>query len=253
VSKKIQDRVDKLFFRKKFNYRDTVISVSNALSSMLKLDDIIGRIISTVRAEMFIDSAGIMLLNPQGRETCGTFVSDKEGASGGVLSREICLRPDDPLMGLMAREKKILTRFDIEEDQRYAFCRAECIERFSEMQASLAIPLIYQNELTGLLALGSKKSGHFYSREDIDLLSTLAGQGAVAVENARLAEQMKEEEMKRTHLSRYLSPHVVDQIMNKDVQINLAGSRKVVTILFSDIRQFTRIAESFPPTDSLNC
>ena len=44
VSRKIQDRVDKLFFRKKFSYRDTVTSVSNALSSMLKLDDIIGEL-----------------------------------------------------------------------------------------------------------------------------------------------------------------------------------------------------------------
>jgi len=247
VSRKIQDRVDKLFFRMRFNYRDTVISVSKALSSMLMLNDITGRIISTVRTEMFIDSAGIILLNPQSRHAQGTFVSDREGTSGDVLTREVCLLPDDPLMSLMAREKKILTRFDIEEDQRYAFCRAECGQRFTEMQASLVIPLIYKNELTGVLALGNKKSGHFYSREDIDLLSTLASQGAVAVENSRLAEQMKEEEMRRTHLSRYLSPHVVEQIMHKDVQINLAGSRKVVTVLFSDIRQFTSIAESFPP------
>lgn len=247
ISRKIQDRVDKLFFRMRVNYRDTVISVSKALSSMLKLDDIIGRIISTVRAEMFIDSAGIILLNPQNRHARGTFVFDSEKPGGDALSREVCLLPDDSLIHLMAAEKKILTLFDIEEDPCYASCRDECRQRFTEMHASLVIPLIYQNELTGVLALGNKKSGHFYSREDIDLLNTLAGQGAVAVENARLAEQMKEEEMKRTHLSRYLSPHVVDQIMQRDVQVNLAGNRKVVTVLFSDIRHFTRIAESFPP------
>jgi len=69
----------------------------------------------------------------------------------------------------------------------------------------------------------------------------------VAIENARLADQMKVEEAARTNLARYLSPQIVDQIIKKDVQVNLGGDRKVVTVLFSDIRNFTRITETLPP------
>jgi len=75
----------------------------------------------------------------------------------------------------------------------------------------------------------------------------MANQGAVAIENARLADQMKSEEMVRANLARYLSPQIVDQVIKKDVQVNLGGDRKVVTILFSDIRNFTRITETLPP------
>jgi adenylate cyclase len=58
---------------------------------------------------------------------------------------------------------------------------------------------------------------------------------------------MKAEEGVRTNLARYLSPQIVDQVIRKDVQVNLGGDRKVVTVLFSDIRNFTRISESLPP------
>ena len=76
------------------------------------------------------------------------------------------------------------------------------------------------------------------------MLQTLATQGAVAIENARMAEQMKNEELVRANLARYLSPQIVDQIIKNDVQVNLGGDRKEVTVLFSDIRNFTSISES---------
>jgi adenylate cyclase len=58
---------------------------------------------------------------------------------------------------------------------------------------------------------------------------------------------MKSEEVVRANLARYLSPQIVDQVIKKDVEVNLGGDRKVVTILFSDIRNFTRISEGLPP------
>jgi adenylate cyclase len=58
---------------------------------------------------------------------------------------------------------------------------------------------------------------------------------------------MKKEEIVRTNLSRYLSPQIVDGIVKSDLQVNLGGARKVVTVLFSDIRNFTTITESHPP------
>jgi adenylate cyclase len=58
---------------------------------------------------------------------------------------------------------------------------------------------------------------------------------------------MKAEEAVRTNLARYISPQIVDQVIRKNVDVNLGGDRKVVTVLFSDIRNFTRISESLPP------
>jgi adenylate cyclase len=75
----------------------------------------------------------------------------------------------------------------------------------------------------------------------------MASGAAVAIENAKLAEQMKKEESVRANLARYLSPQIVDQIVKNDVQLDLGGDKKVVTVLFSDIRNFTGITETQPP------
>lgn len=117
----------------------------------------------------------------------------------------------------------------------------------SSLSIKIWIPFTINSPLSGGIALGEKLSGDSYTLDDQELLSTMAHQGAVAIENAHLVDQMKSEETVRTNLARYLSPQIVEQIIKKDVQVNLGGDRKVVTVLFSDIRNFTRISESLPP------
>lgn len=109
------------------------------------------------------------------------------------------------------------------------------------------IPFRVNESLRGGLGLGEKLSGDPYPADDLELLATLAAQGAVAVENAKLLERVKREEVARVNFSRYLSPQIVEKIVQHDVEVNLGGDRKVVTVLFSDIRNFTTITESRPP------
>src|SRR5205823_3934746 len=97
---------------------------------------------------------------------------------------------DDPLLLLLSEEKRLLTAYDIEEDPAYADVRDACLRRFAETGTRLAVPLISHGQVTGALAVGQKKSGHFYSREDVDLLGTMANQAAVAIENATTHEEV---------------------------------------------------------------
>jgi class 3 adenylate cyclase len=246
VYHKVREFVDKLFFRKKFDYKDTILFVSNALTSVLNLDEIVKRIIYTVRKVMFIDTAGVILLEPQKKCCQMFFIGDKPDNIEDHV-KDVCIPCNDPLFGLISREKKLITRYDIEEDPHYGNLKESCRQRFSEIGASMVMPLIYQNEVKGAFALGYKKSGHFYTREDIDLLETLTNHGAIAIENARLAEQMEKEVEVRADLARYLSPQVVEQVVKKDMRVDLEGHKKVVTVLISDIRNFIKITETYSP------
>lgn len=248
VNRRVQGAVDRLFYRKKFDYKDTVISVSNALTTMLDVDQILKKIIDTVRKDMFIDNAGVIMLRPDNGGCEALYVEDDETGKNEKI-REEDFPPDDPLIQLVSREKKLITRYDVEEGPSYADVQKESSRRFSELGATLAMPLKVQDQITGVLTVGQKKSGHFYSSEDIDLLKTLSNQGAVALENARLIEQMKREEVVRANLARYLSPQIVDQVLKNDVEVNLGGDRKTVTVLISDIRGFTTISETWPANE----
>jgi adenylate cyclase len=117
----------------------------------------------------------------------------------------------------------------------------------SACKLKIWIPFKVNEDLIGGIGLGERLSGDSYTMDDQELLSTLSVQGAVAIANSMLVEQMKKEEVVRTNLSRYLSPQAVEQIIEKGIALELGGDRKVVTVLFSDIRNFTQITETCLP------
>ncbi|MFQ5976437.1 MAG: GAF domain-containing SpoIIE family protein phosphatase, partial [Candidatus Hydrothermarchaeales archaeon] len=203
LNRRVQELVDKLFYRKKFDYKGAVTSISDKLRSMLSQNAIIMHLINTVRKDMFVDTASVVLLDSTNKLCKTTFLDDVSDKSENQ-TKDITVAYDDPLLTLLTSKKKMITKYEIAEDPRYADVKEACGKSFLELDASLVIPLIYKDEVKGVFTLGHKKSGHFYSRDDIDLLETLANQGTVAIENARLFEEnlekgRMEEELKIGH------------------------------------------------------
>ena len=237
VRDRVQKFIDRVFYRLEYDYQETVGKISEALRSLLSLDEIEKRIMENSAGIMFIESGSVLLLNSK----------EQVYEALNHPSSTLKIPADDPLIQKISFRKKEVTLYDIQEDPFYVNVREPCRRVFKFLEAVLIVPMIYEENLIGLISLGEKKSGKFYRREDIKLLKILANQGAVAVKNAKLADQMKSEETVRANLARYLSPQIVDQVIKKDVQVNLGGDKKVVTVLFSDIRDFTRISETLPP------
>jgi len=244
---RLQRVVSRLFYREKYDYKGAVTTISNELTTVLDLNKVIIRIIHAARDVMSIDSAGVILLQPDVGECPALFVHDPPAGDKEEKIEEICFDLSDPVISLLKEEKKLVTRNDLLEDPKYSEVKDECLHHLDEMRGFMAFPLVFQDRLIGILVLGLKKSGRFYTMEDMDLLSTLADQGAIAVENAKRAESMKSEEVVRANLARYLSPQVVDQVISKNVKMDLGGERKVVTVLISDIRGFTELTKDQPP------
>ena len=239
----VQGVVDRLFFRKDYDSKAIIDRIGGAIASLLDLPEILKQLVKTFSEDMFIDNSAVLLLNPA-QTSYQVFLA--EGENKGALEKMVLARSES-LPKIIEKEKKELTKYDIMEEQKFKADSAACGNNFELLKASLVVPMLLRDEVIGFLSLGEKKSGKFYNREDVDLIKTLATQGAVAIENARMAEQMKNEELVRANLARYLSPQIVDQIIKNDVKVNLGGDRKEVTVLFSDIRNFTSISESMNP------
>jgi sigma-B regulation protein RsbU (phosphoserine phosphatase) len=209
VRNRLQRLIDRVFYRLEYDYQETVQRIGEALRSLLSLDQIVKSIMNFAVGTLFLDSGRLLVLN---RGTvayeCLAAEQEKAGvvdqASGGSVADPappLQLPADHPLVEKLVDRKREVTIYDIQVDPLFEGERAECEKAFQQLDATLVIPLIYEDKLTGLISLGRKKSGKFYRREDINLLKTLANQGAVAIENARLLEEVVEKERMEEELA----------------------------------------------------
>jgi serine phosphatase RsbU (regulator of sigma subunit) len=194
IRNRVQKFIDRVFYRLEYDYQETVQRISEALRSLLHLGEIGKSIMAYSVGVMFIESGSVMVLNP--REQLYESITEP--------SLPMKIPAEDPLIQKISTGKKEVTLYDIQEDPLFEKVREACKRTFEQLKATLIVPLIYEDRLTGLISLGSKKSGKFYRREDINLLKTLANQGAVAIENARLFQEnieksRMEEELKIAH------------------------------------------------------
>jgi class 3 adenylate cyclase len=241
VNRRVQYLVQKFFFRAEYDYKEILSAVEIALSTTLDLKQIASRIIQPIREEMFIDLAGVVILQQAGAQCLPLFESDYEAETNTPVS-QICIEPEDPLIQLFDEERRLVTKYDIEEDARYQGMRKACRYTFDALRATMGYPMIAHERLVGILFTGTKKSGKFYTREDVDLLQSLSTHGAVAIDHARLKG------IKGT-FSQYLAPAVIEELIAHPEKLTLGGEKREVTALFSDLAGFTTIAESLEPEE----
>ncbi len=254
------------------------------MRTLLGLEEIGKSIMNFALGSMFIDSGSVMLLNPDEneygyliqvgeREDTQSKVEDhnnvldkkltaekeaeehnrvpSELEESGQETQELKWPADDPLILKIAERKREVTIYDIQDDPFFEAGRDVYEKVFDQFGATMVIPLIYEDQLTGLITLGRKKSGKFYHREDVNLLNILANQGAVAIKNAAMLKEIIEKERLKTKImdsfGKYVTREVRDHIL--EGRIPLDGETKDVTVLFADLRGFTTLAESTTPKE----
>ena len=172
---RIQQFIDRIFYRLEYDYQETVQRISEAMRSLLSLDQIGKKMLGIASGVLFAEKSLVLALNP--KEPFYECIAD---------SVQLKLPTDDPLIQKLEVRRKEVTQYDIEEDPLFEREKEMCKRTFDRLEAAVIIPLIFEERLIGLMSLGNKKSGKFYQKQDINLLKTLANQAALAIENVRL-------------------------------------------------------------------
>jgi adenylate cyclase len=115
------------------------------------------------------------------------------------------------------------------------------------VRSTICAPLVAETRVHGALYADRLDPFAAFKPDDLELISAVAAQTAIAVENARAHERLAREEVARANYSRFLPEYVVKQMLENPDSFKLGGVSQVITILFADIRGFTRISEHAPP------
>jgi len=158
-------------------------SISTALDMKRLGDTVINLMIETLGIEQ-----GIVFVNERG----GTGdVALRPLSSIGVGELTTGHFPtDSPFLDYFRKGKKGLSQYDIDVLPEFRILSDQERQWLSGLSMELYIPVLRQREMVGLLGFGPQPQGTAYYDEDLDLMMALADQTALAMDSARLFEQL---------------------------------------------------------------
>ena len=210
---RVQRAVDRLFYRGRVDYKDTVARASERMTTLLDRDAIVQHLLTALREVLFIEGATLWE-----REDDALV---RRGGSAGVRR----IAAGAPGLAVFEARGGVLSRDEAEESARLWRHRDALRALFDALGATLLVPLLRQGRPAGLLAVGGKASGRPFSSDDMDVLGTLANQTAIALANAAALEELREAQENLARAERLAAVGELSAAVAHGIRNPLAGIR----------------------------
>ncbi len=159
---------------------ETLAEIGREVASVLDLDQLFARIAQLTKKVIDYRTFGILLLNEEGE------LEIKIALHFGEKRDLPRVRLGEGIVGYAALHREAVLVSDVSQDPRY-------IRVVPDVRSELAIPLLIKDRCIGVVDLESPELDAF-SKRDEEILTLLASQAAVAIENARLYEELRANE-----------------------------------------------------------
>jgi HD-GYP domain-containing protein (c-di-GMP phosphodiesterase class II) len=182
--------VGKYLFRKKFEYQKTLQDAAEGMSRIRDPKKLLQLIVHIVSAKLKLTAIAVLLYDSKQQRY------RLKASRGTVKDKFINLSAENPLIVWLSEQKKPIT---LEEIRKWTGNRLgrdslgvlksdllQIQERMEDLQAAVCVPCFFRDELLGVLVLGEKKTGDFFSQDDLDLFSALSNEAAIALKNSQL-------------------------------------------------------------------
>jgi len=197
-------------------YINALNKISTAITSDLYLEDVLKLIVTLTANVMKAKICALWLLDPDAKELK---IRATQALSQEYL-RERSIRLGEGIVGLVAKEKKAITILNVLEDKRY---KEKELAKKVNLVSTLSVPMMVKRKVIGVINCYTT-SEHVFTKSEVDLLSTVANQAAVAIENTELMVKTKiiQEELEtRKKVERAKGILMREQKLNEDEAYNL--------------------------------
>jgi PAS domain S-box-containing protein len=229
LRRRIQVSLDKVFYRDRYSFRRTLVDFSHELNVESDLGALVDKVLTQVRETLNL--AEVALFSPQGES-----------------GRLVALQSTHPQFGAAAALSSELGRLLLERSQQRDALVYEdpqfLLDSYPEdapllraLDIRCFIPFKVKQQTIALLALGRKRSGDFVNSEDLELLQTLANHAAMAMENARLYQNLRGQVQTVERLKEY-NVNIVESI---DVGVLVLDLDNQVTGWNRSLEQITKV------------
>ncbi len=177
----VQDYLDKFFYRKRYDYRKTLIEFGRDLNSETDLDHMLTSIVDRLSRTLMVDRMAVFLSSP---EQSDQFVLAKSYGISNTMGLDLRFLN-------LARPEWEAGHLFFDSTAHAMRETPEAKETIRKLDLHYYIPCTVMNRMIAVIGLGKTSEGDFLSTEDVQLLETLAGYVGIAIQNARLYKSLE--------------------------------------------------------------
>ncbi len=211
--------------------------VGRALTSTLKLKEVLNLIAEKTSQTVRCEAWSLLLMDHRTDELTFEIVA---GPQPDVV-RGFRIKVGQGIAGWVAKEGQPILIQDAQEDPR--FYPQVDDSTGVRTRSVLCVPLMSKDKIQGVIELINKADHSGFDRHDLELVTALAGYGAIAIENARLYEQAEElaitDDTTQIPNMRYFH-----HILNREV-IRARRRDSTLSLLFIDLDKFKQVNDTY--------
>lgn len=188
----VRNTYNNLFRLEVYDPSQILREYSTSISNILDLEKLSTVAVGLIMEALEINKGLLFLVDPEiGEDKHKIYRLSAIRGAGSMPSGNAIFTEDSSIAKFFLEEREALLQYDV--DFAPAFMDAPIRERkwMSGLGIDVYVPIYAKGEWIGLLALGPKGSGLRYTEEDLNLLAAMASQTGVALENARLVENLR--------------------------------------------------------------
>ncbi len=191
LKRAIQERIDKLFDRKRYDYRQTLIEFGRGLSSQTDLDALLAAIVNRLSQTLLVAQVAVFLSNDHG----GYTLAAAHGLPQSPPRNGKNTIPDlaDYDLGFLDFDQPGAGSHIFLENTQHTLHLPESQQRtVAALDLNYYLPAVFNSAPSPSSALGRTKDADFLSSEDVELLESLASYIGIALQNARLYASLQQ-------------------------------------------------------------
>jgi adenylate cyclase len=237
-----RDIRDESILREDYEKLRAVFELHEAAGDELDLHALLDRILDKIFELVNAARGVILLVNDDGK-------LEPKAHRQITNSREEDFRLSQTILQEVQENHTAILSDDARLDSRFEESHSIVMQG---IRSIMCVPLKYNAEFLGVIYLDTQLATGVFTEKDLKIIAVFASQASAKITNAHLAHKAEEEKMARHQLSRLLSPNLVEEVVKGHINMNPGGTLMEATVMFADIRGFTRLSEQIEPKELIS-
>jgi two-component system, NtrC family, sensor kinase len=213
IKRIIQQRLDRVFYRKRYDYRRTLVEFARDLNSETDLRAMLSAVVDRLSHTLLVDRVAVFLASENAEDAEKFFLAKSFGINSAA-------NVNLDFLGRLS-DQRSPTHLFFENTHQVLNASPAAQATISRLDLNYYISCRVQNRTLAVLGLGKTVESDYLSSEDVELLETLSGYIGIAIQNARLYASLQQRAAAYERLKEF-NENIVESISVGVLAVDLA-------------------------------